>query len=132
MPSIAFDTKRASRDPDIIAPDGSAVRMLCAVGRGSMALFRLPPGGIAKPVAHRTVDEIWYVIAGEGRIWRRQADQEEIVKLMPGVSITIPVGAQFQFRCDGAFPLDIVGVTMPPWPGMDEAYAVEGAWQATE
>src|SRR5436190_19312132 len=131
MPSIAFDTKRANLDADVIAPDGSEVRVLAALPRGSMALFRLAPGAVAKPVAHRTVEEIWYVIAGEGRIWRQHEDREEIVVLAPGVSITIPAGARFQFRCDAAAPLDIVGVTMPPWPGMDEAYSVEGAWRAT-
>ena len=30
----------------------------------------------------------------------------------------------------GAAPLTAVGVTMPPWPGDDEAYEVPGAWPA--
>jgi mannose-6-phosphate isomerase-like protein (cupin superfamily) len=25
-----------------------------------------------------------------------------------------------------------IGVTMPPWPGEDEAFAVAGPWRATE
>ena len=68
------------------------------------------------------------VVRGQGRMWRRLGEDEETVRLEAGVSIAIPVGAHFQFRNDGDGPLDCVGVTMPPWPGMDEAYEVEGAW----
>jgi mannose-6-phosphate isomerase-like protein (cupin superfamily) len=45
-----------------------------------------------------------------------------------GVSITIPAGTRFQFRNDGDEALAAVGVSMPPWPGEDEAYPVEGIW----
>jgi mannose-6-phosphate isomerase-like protein (cupin superfamily) len=111
-----------------MAPDGSEVRLLASAARGSMAQFTLPPGAVSKPVAHRTVEEVWLVMSGVGRMWRRLGDAEETVDLHPGVSIAIPVGASFQFRNDGNEPLHSVGVTMPPWPGMDEAYEVEGVW----
>jgi len=61
-------------------------------------------------------------------MWRKLARTEEIVEVKPGVSISIPVGTHFQFRADGGGTLEAVGVTMPPWPGMDEAYEVKGAW----
>ncbi|MEM7021987.1 MAG: cupin domain-containing protein, partial [Pseudomonadota bacterium] len=75
--------------------------------------------------------EIWYIISGRGRMWRRDPDREEIVELRPGCSLTIPLGTSFQFRCDGDQALEIIDITMPPWPGPDEAYPVEGPWQAT-
>jgi mannose-6-phosphate isomerase-like protein (cupin superfamily) len=49
----------------------------------------------------------------------------------PGLSLSIPLGTRFQLRNDGEAPLAAVAVTMPPWPGEDEAYAVEGRWPAT-
>src|SRR5258706_3511704 len=128
---MGFDTKTLNPAPDVMAPDGSEVRILCKVAGGSMAHFTLPPGAVSKPVAHRTVEEVWFIVAGRGRMWRRLDDREETVALAPGVSITIPVGTRFQFRCDGAEALAAVGMTMPPWPGMDEAYGVEGAWAST-
>ena len=64
-------------------------------------------------------------------MWRRHGDEDEVVEVVAGVSIAIPVGTRFQFRSDGMEPLEAVGVTMPPWPGPDEAYAVEGHWPAT-
>jgi mannose-6-phosphate isomerase-like protein (cupin superfamily) len=125
---MSFLTRQRAAVPDVIAPDGSEVRLLAHGTRGSMAQFTLPPGAVSKAVAHRTVEELWLVIAGTGRMWRKLGPEEEIVVLMPGVSIAIPVGAHFQFRNDGTDRLDCAGVTMPAWPGMDEAYEVKGVW----
>lgn len=113
---------------DVLAPDGSEVRILVATGKGSMAHFRLAPGQLAKAIRHRTVDELWFVTAGRGRLWRKNEADESETALVPGLSLTIPAGTSFQFRCDGDEALDIVGVTMPPWPGEDEAVFVQGPW----
>ena len=129
--TTGFDTRHIADAPDAIAPDGSEVRLLGSLPGGSMAVFRLAPKAVSRAVAHRTVEEIWYFTAGKGRMWRRLGDREEITDVRHGVSITIPPGAHFQFRCDGAEPLEAVAVTMPPWPGSEEAYSVPGKWQPT-
>ena len=123
-----FASKLLPKDYDLLAPDGSEVRILAATQRGSMAHFKLNPGEVSKPVAHHTVEEVWYIIAGQGHMWRKLAGQEEVTKLQPGTSLTIPVGTAFQFSCDGTSPLEAVAVTMPPWPGAHEAYEVKGKW----
>ena len=123
-----FVTRVLPDTHDVLAPDGSEVRILASVARGSMAHFRLPPGKVSKPVAHRTVDELWYVVSGHGEIWRKHAANETVTALLPGVSLSIPTATHFQFRNTGTATLDIVGVTMPPWPGEDEAFAVAGIW----
>jgi mannose-6-phosphate isomerase-like protein (cupin superfamily) len=128
MASILWQTQEIGTAPLVIAPDGSAVRILCATARGSMISFTLAPGTVSKAVAHKTVEEIWYVTAGRGRLWRKSDAAEEVVPLNPGLSLTIPVGVQFQFRNDGSEALQIVAVTMPPWPGEGEAFPVKGAW----
>jgi mannose-6-phosphate isomerase-like protein (cupin superfamily) len=96
-----------------------------------MISFALPPGAVSKAVAHKTVEEIWYVVAGAGRLWRGRDSAEEIVGLAAGLSLTIPVGTRFQFRNDGDAPLQIVAATVPPWPGDGEAFAAKGPWTAT-
>jgi mannose-6-phosphate isomerase-like protein (cupin superfamily) len=128
---MGFNTKRISSEVNAIAPDGSDVRVLCEVERGSMAHFTLPAKATSKAVAHRTVEEIWYFISGRGRMWRRLADHEEIVDVGPGISIDIPVGTHFQFTAESHESLVAIGATMPPWPGENEAYEVDGPWQAT-
>ena len=129
--SQIHETKRLGAEPDATAPDGTAVRLLPSLAGGSMAHFELPAGAVSHAVTHRTVEEIWYVLSGAGDLWRRSPEAEEIVPISPGVAVTIPLGAAFQFRADDTAPLAFLAVTMPPWPGMDEAVAVEGPWTPT-
>jgi len=131
MSRTGFPSKWISPKPDVIAADGSEARILCKLSRGAMAMFTLHAGAVSKAVAHRTVEELWCVIRGRGRIWRKIGDEEDVTDLVAGVSVAIPTGAYFQFRNDGAQPLDIIAATMPPWPGDGEAYPVAGAWDPT-
>jgi mannose-6-phosphate isomerase-like protein (cupin superfamily) len=124
----SFQTTRLPVRPDVVAPDGSDVRVLLGLAGGGMAHFELAPGCVSIAVAHRTVEEIWFVLSGRGEMWRRQGAREEIVGLEPGVCLTIPLGTRFQFRALGPEPLAALGVTLPPWPGDGEAIVVEGAW----
>ncbi len=123
-----FTAMMLPADPTVVAPDGSDVRVLLATNRGSMAHFQLAPGRIARAIVHRTVDEIWYVVDGRGEMWRRQGDREETVILSEGLCLTIPAGTHFQFRADEHAPLSAIAITMPPWPGADEAQFIQGPW----
>jgi len=124
----AFETVELPEEPTATAPDGSDVRVLAAVARGSMAHFELAPGTASTAVRHRSVDELWYFLGGRGEMWRRQGERAEVVDVEAGVSISLPAGTAFQFRATGDEPLAAVGVTMPPWPGPDEAVPVDGPW----
>lgn len=126
-----FDTKNLPSLPDVIAPDGSDVRILLSLKGGSMAHFELAVGRVSRAIQHRTVDEIWYIVEGEGEMWRKLEDREEVTQIQKNVCITIPVGTKFQFRALGATPLKAIAITMPPWPGDGEAVFVEGKWQSS-
>jgi mannose-6-phosphate isomerase-like protein (cupin superfamily) len=89
----------------------------------------LASGKVSKAVFHRSVEEIWYFIAGSGQMWRSLDGTSEIVEVRSGVCITIPVGTTFQFRSSGTEPLSALGVTMPPWPGEHEAVLVDREWR---
>jgi mannose-6-phosphate isomerase-like protein (cupin superfamily) len=123
-----FSTKRLPVGRDTVALDRSDVRILLGLAGGGMAHFELAPEATSVAVAHRTVEEIWYFLSGRGEMWRKQGEREEIVPVDPGVCITIPLGTHFQFRAFDQEPLAALGVTMPPWPGPDEAYPVKGKW----
>ena len=94
-----------------------------------MAHFELAPGETSTAVTHRSVEEIWMFVSGRGEMWRRQGTREEIVPVEPGVCVTIPLGTHFQFRSFGPQALGAIAVTIPPWPGPDEAKVVSGKWQ---
>ena len=116
---------------DVLAPDGSEVRVLLSLAGGGMAHFLLPAGEVARAVHHRTVEEIWYVLSGEGEMWLSANGCGEIARLSSGTCLTIPAGNIFQFRSTGNGPLTVIAVTMPPWPGDGEAEIVRGKWQPT-
>jgi len=126
-----FTTKTLPEPYDVLAPDGSEVRILLALSGGSMAHFRLPPGKVSRAVRHVTVEEIWYVLGGTGEMWLSQDGRTQVVPVAAGVSLTIPLGTAFQFRASDDGPLTAVAITMPPWPGPEEAVFVEGYWEAT-
>ena len=113
---------------DVMAPDGSEVRILLATQNGSMAHFRLPPGNVSRPVRHRTVEELWFVLSGSGQMWRSDVGT---VSLVAGTCLTIPPCIAFQFRACGSEPLDVVAVTIPPWPAIAEADPANGPWTPT-
>ena len=96
-----------------------------------MAHFELPAGAVSHAVMHRTAEEIWYVLAGRGAIWRRRNGLDNTEPMVAGTALTIPLGTAFQFRADEGLPLSFVAITMPPWPGMDEAVPVAGPWTPT-
>ena len=126
-----FTTRTLPAAPDVVAPDGSDVRILAGVSGGGMAHFELAAGRTSVAVAHHTVEEIWFILSGQGEMWRSQDGEQETVDLHPGVCLTIPRGTRFQFRASGDAPLQALGVTMPPWPGDGEAFPVEGPWTAS-
>ena len=128
MAMVSFETKRLPARPDVVAPDGSDVRILLALRGGSMAHFELAPGKTSIAVAHRTVEELWFFLSGRGEMWRKQGEREEVASVEGAVCISVPVGMHFQFRSFGPEALAAVAVTMPPWPGDREAYEVDGKW----
>lgn len=123
-----FTTVALSNAVRVTAPDGSQVDILAACARGSMARFSLNPGLVSKAVRHHTVEELWYILARSGEMWRSDGTNSKIVVLSQGASLSIPAGVSFQFRSLGPGALEAIGVTMPPWPGMDEAAFIAGAW----
>lgn len=126
----AFETKVISAFRDVLAPDGSEIRLgLPIEARGSMVHCTLPPGGVSKAVTHQTVEEIWYFVQGMGQVWRKQGERAEVEDVLPGTFVTIPLGTQFQFRNTGHDPLVFIICTMPPWPGPDEAEEVADYWE---
>ena len=139
-PGFIPPTGRRS-DEAVTAPDGSEVRLLLTDEHGatrcSMVEVNIAAGMASRPVRHRTVEEVWYVVEGTGAVWRcppgaLPADVDSVAVAV-GDALTIPVGWAFQFRAEADVGLRFICVTMPPWPGMDEADAVDGggAWPAT-
>lgn len=128
QPVAALAAGRLRPKPDYLAPDTSEVRLLTRGVSGSLAHFTLPQGQTSVAVSHKTVEEVWYFLGGRGEMWRRLGSHEEVVEVSSGTSINIPRSAAFQFRATGNEPLTAVAITIPPWPGADEAVPAIGRW----
>ena len=126
-----MQTRSFPSTPDGRSPAGAEVRILIEGETGSMIHSTVPPRQVNRATVHATVSEFWHVLSGEGRIWRRDGTGEETIVLERGVSIDIPVGTAFQYRCDGVNPLQFLCISMPRWPGAHEATFIEGPWQPT-
>ena len=120
---------RRAAQPDVIAPDGSQIRLLIdqrhSASRASVVEVTLSAGQVSKPVYHRTVEEIWYILEGCGQVWRcppnADPDRTPAADVAPGDALAIPTGWRFQFAANNEGPLRFLCVTIPPWPGADEA-----------
>ncbi len=123
-----MDTRKLLREYTVLAPDGSEIRELVAVEGGSMVHCTLPPGATSMAVKHRTVEEVWYITQGHGQMWRKSESAESVVDLKPDLSLSIETGTHFQFRNTGGEDLCLIIVTMPPWPGEQEAVRVADYW----
>jgi len=124
-----MQTREFPAEPQGRSPAGAEIRFLMEGTTGGMIHSTVPPGQVNRATVHATVSEFWFVLSGQGRIWRRDASGEQAVVLERGVSIDIPVGTAFQYRCDGVDePLRFICVTMPPWIGAQEATFVDGPW----
>jgi mannose-6-phosphate isomerase-like protein (cupin superfamily) len=121
MQTRAFPSK-----PDACSPAGAQVRHLIEGETGNMIHSTVPAGQVNRAAVHATVSEFWFVLSGEGQIWRRDDTGEETIDLSPGLSIDIPVGTAFQYRCTGSNPLEFLCISMPRWPGDKEATIIEG------
>ena len=112
------------------SPLGAYIRYLQDGPHGNMIHSTVPPGMVGRACHFRSIDEYWFVLSGRGEVWRRAPDgTETITGLQPGVSVDIPLGTAFQYRCTGGEPLTFICTALPPWPGDEEAVLVAGPWE---
>lgn len=112
-----------------IAPDESLIRKFPDGEKGGMAFCELPAKKISKAVKHQTVEELWYCVDGKGKFWRKINDDENVLDVEPGMYLTIPVGAHFQFKNETEHFLKFLITTIPCWPGPTEAISVDDYWK---
>ncbi len=113
--------------PDAIAPDGSEIYFrVVDAGSASVVEVVLRPGRTTRAIHHQTVEEVWYFLAGSGEVWLRSPDaaESETRSVVTGDVVVIPTCWDFQFRTSGEEALHFLCITVPPWPGAQEAIAV--------
>jgi mannose-6-phosphate isomerase-like protein (cupin superfamily) len=103
----------------IVAPDGSEVRELARppgeARNQSLAEARVSPGSETTEHLHRTSEEIYYFIAGAGRM--RLGDDEAPVRA--GETVVIPPGTRHKLWNQGPEELLLLCCCSPPYSDDD-------------
>src|SRR3954449_9102259 len=106
---------RTSELQPIVPPDGSEVRELArppeTARNQSLAEATVPPGGETAEHFHRSSEEIYHFVSGEGRM--RLGDEESDVRLRE--TVVIPPGTRHKLWNPGVEPLVLLCSSSPPY-----------------
>lgn len=123
-----MDVVNIERAAPFITKDGSEIRELLAhrnscIRRQSLAEARLPPGASTTPHYHPNTEEIYYLLAGTGRMKLG----EEMRDLAAGDAVAIPPGAPHQITNDGVEVLKLLCCCAPGYEHADTVLLPPGA-----
>ncbi len=124
-------TTTLPQQPNAKSPAGADIRFIMDGATGNMIHSTVPPHKTNTATVHATVSEFWYVLEGQGEIWRANGVESCVTSLVAGTAIDIPVGTSFQYRNIADVDLKFICIAMPPWPGDSEATVVDGTWSPT-
>ena len=66
------------------SPLGSHIRFLMDGPHGNLIHTTVPPGMVGRACRFRTIDEYWFVLSGEGEVWRRAPDGQDEAVIIDG------------------------------------------------
>ena len=105
---------------EFAAPDEIPVRPFDLGPARNMALAegRIEPGARYRVHAHRTIEQITYVVGGEVDVLSFDAEQGAAgsVRLRAGEAVVTLPGESLEFRCVGDEEARVIFVTAPPYP----------------
>jgi len=104
------------RSPPFVTKDGSSIRSLLdrtnsTAANQSLAEATVPPGGTAHPHRHIETEEIYYILAGTGRM-QVGAEARDVGPLD---AILIPPGSRHAIANTGSAPLVFLCCCAPPY-----------------
>jgi mannose-6-phosphate isomerase-like protein (cupin superfamily) len=139
---VPLDVRRLEEVPAFTTKDGSEIRELLAFRNScirwqSLAEARLPPGASTTPHYHPRTEEIYYILAGSGRM----VLEKTVEDVGPGDAIAIPPGSRHQITNIGDELLTFLCCCVPAyehddtilverWP--EETDEAEGPLDAAE
>lgn len=119
-----------SEEYDYLSPSGFEIRLVRSENGGGLAHCTLPPGAVSRAIQHESVEELWCFIQGEGQVWHKLGNHEEVMDVKAGTNLSIPAGARFQLRNTAHQPLCFIVSPIPGRPDKKEVVRVEDYWHA--
>lgn len=113
---MALEWQTLGGAPDSSSPGGGAeIRHVVRSPLGDLTHAVCRAGEVAPTHDLPELDEAYFVLAGEGQIWRSLHGREAITRMRPGRAVWMPAGTQFQYRANQTTSLVFLVVVMPPW-----------------
>ena len=113
---MATSTHVLAADPDAVSPGGGAqIRYILKSQQGDLTHAVCPAGTVAPTHHLPELDEAYFVLAGQGEIWRRAEGREAITALRPGRWVQMPAGTLFQYRAGREASLVFLVAVLPSW-----------------
>jgi mannose-6-phosphate isomerase-like protein (cupin superfamily) len=98
--AAAGETAALPATPDYTSASGGAeIRLLPNFPAGEIAHAVTRPGQISDAAVLDVVTEMFFVLGGEGQLWRSNGENEQVVTLRPGRLTLTPPGILFQYCC---------------------------------
>jgi mannose-6-phosphate isomerase-like protein (cupin superfamily) len=115
--AVAWRTVWLPQEPTNMSPGGaSEIRQLVQLPQGQLTHAVCRAGNVAAGAVLPERYEAFYVLAGEGEIWRATADgHESVTALRPGRGVEIPAGTTFQYRAYADASVVFLVVVTPMW-----------------
>jgi mannose-6-phosphate isomerase-like protein (cupin superfamily) len=114
-----FTTKDGSEIRELLAYRNSAIR------NQSLAEARVAPGASTTPHFHRLTEEIYYIVAGSGRM----RIEDEVCDVAPGDAIAIPPGLKHQITNTGRTTLRLLCCCAPAYEDSDTVLLDPTDWK---
>lgn len=127
---MAGSTHVLSAEPDAVSPGGGAeIRHILSSPQGDLTHAVCPAGHVAPTHHLPELDEAYYVLAGEGEIWRATDEREAVTALRPGRWVQLPAGLRFQYRANRGSSLVFLVVVLPSWAPELFHTVPDGLWR---
>lgn len=86
----------------------------------AVAILVMNPGDEVAPHYHKTREEVYFILSGEGiSTHKYKGGEEETLRYVKDLSIYIPIGTIHDIKVAGKEPLKILVITSPPLPADD-------------
>lgn len=105
MPAEPYRTLDGSLITELVRPESEGSQNL------SMAVAVIDPETSTLRHSHRTSEEVYYILRGEGLL---QVEGAQIA-VAPGEAHLILAGTEHSIRCIGARPLEVLCACAPPY-----------------
>ena len=116
--------------PDARSPAGAEIRYLIEGEAGGMIHSTVPAGQVNRAAVHATVERVLGCLTGQGQLWRGDRTGEDDIAEGRGFH-RHPSRDRTPVSLRRTDPLLFLCITMPPWPGDQEATIIEGPWTPT-